>query len=258
MRFLRKKKITSKHSFYHDKYSKTKDSLASEEVINSLQKMQMQFDIERLERDNENEMHLLEKEKKILTQWWVLISGALLIVLVLIVILYRKNKQQKVLVETRLKNSQLEKQSLEGELDYKNRELENFALHLVQKNEFIDSIKVDAKELKSGASEKNQDKINALNLKINQSLVQNKELEKFRDRVDEVNSSFFLLLEGKYPSMTRKERRLCALLKLNLSSKEIATLSDVSEGAITMARYRLRKKIGLKPEENLSVFFQKL
>ncbi len=143
-------------------------------------------------------------------------------------------------------------------MDFRNTELENFALHIVQKNDFLQDIKSKFKKLRVNASDKNAEEIKDLNLKINQALRLNKELEKFRERVDDVNSHFFNLLSENYPKLTEKEKRLCALLKLNLSSKEIASLNNISEGAVTMARYRLRKKIALTTDESLAEFFQKL
>jgi DNA-binding CsgD family transcriptional regulator len=189
---------------------------------------------------------------------WYGATGILIIVIILIITLYKKSKTQKDLAEAQLQKTELEQIKLKDELAYRNKELENFALHIVQKNDFLLDVKTSLKEIKANANEDNIDEIKNLTFKINQALRVNKELEKFRDRVDDVNSNFFKTLTQNYPDLTEKEKRLCALLKLNLSSKEIATLNNISEGAVTMARYRLRKKIGLTTDENLVELFQKL
>lgn len=235
-----------------------KDSLSKSETLSNLTHMQMQYDIEKLEKENESKVQLLEKEQKISTLNWYLATGVLIIVLILIITLYNRNKNQKKLIEAQLTNSTLEQNQLKNELTYRNQELENFALHIVQKNALLGEIKSKLKPLKSGSQGSNVDQINDLSLKINQSLRINKELEKFRERVDEVNGAFFSVLNENYPDLTEKEKRLCALLKLNLASKEIALLNGVSEGAITMARYRLRKKMGLQNEDNLTSFLNDL
>jgi len=203
-------------------------------------------------------MQLIKEKKKLSTLRWYGSTGVLLIIIFLVISLYNRNKTKNKLVETKLKNTELEQGKLKSELDFRNKELESFALHIVQKNDFLQDVKSKFKKLRIHASDENVEEIKELNFKINQSLRVNKELEKFRERVDDVNSNFFNLLGEHYPDLTEKEKRLCALLKMNLSSKEIASLNNISEGAVTMARYRLRKKIGLNKEANLTELFQTL
>lgn len=243
---------------YKNQLLEVNDSISKSEIINKIADMELQYKIEKLQKENEIELQLLNQQKKISTLRWYIATGILLIIIILIITLYNRNQTQKKLVETRLINTQLEQNKLKSELYFRNTELENFALHIVQKNDFLTDIKQKFKQLRTNASDKNADEIQKLSIKINQSLRINKELEKFRERVDDVNSHFFNLLEERYPDLTEKEKRLCALLKLNLSSKEIATLNNITEGAVTMARYRLRKRIGMETDENLTEFFQKL
>jgi len=243
---------------YNNQLLEVKDSISKSEIINKMADIELQYKVEKLQKESQSKLQLIEQQKKISTLRWYFATGILVFIIILIITLYSKNKTQKKLVETRLKNTQLQRTKLQSELDFRNTELENFALHIVQKNEFLQDIKSKFKKLRLNASEKNIEEIKDLNLKINQSLRANKELEKFRERVDDVNSHFFNLLNEKYPDLTEKEKRLCALLKMNLSSKEIASLNNISEGAVTMARYRLRKKIDISTDENLTEFFQKL
>ena len=74
--------------------------------------------------------------------------------------------------------------------------------------------------------------------------------ERFKNAFDE----FYSLLLKKYPNLTLNERKLCALLRLELSSKDIAILTFQNPQSIDVARYRLRKKLGLSTEENLMDF----
>ncbi len=264
----KEQKELEKALLYQEKCGEIKDSVAKNETLSKLTHMQMQYDIEKLEQEKEIELQLLkhekeastklfEKEQKISRMKWYIATGFLILSILLIIVLYSRNKSQKKLVEAKLINSTLEQQHLKNELTFRNDELQNFALHIVQKNELLEDVKKGLKKISPTSESKNKE-INDLRLKVNQSLRVNKELEKFRERVDEVNGTFFLLLGEKFPDLTEKEKRLCALLKLNLSSKEIALLNGVTEGAITMARYRLRKKIGLQNEEVLSDFLNNL
>lgn len=243
---------------YTNQLLDVKDSISKSEVLNKIADLELHYKIEKLQKENQSALRILMQKKKISTLWWYIATGILFIIIILIVTLYNRSKTQKALIETQLKNTQLEQGTLTSELNFRNTELENFALHIVQKNEFLLDIKQKIKKLRNNASIKDSKEITELSIKINQSLRINKELEKFSERVDDVNSHFFRQLSDKYPNLTEKEKRLCALLKLNLSSKEIASLNNISEGAVTMARYRLRKKIGLTNDENLAELFQKI
>lgn len=233
-----------------------KDSIASAEIITKINDLDLHYRIEKLQAENRNKYQLLEQEQKISTLYWYMATGFLVLIIILTISRYNRKKSQKRLVEIELRNSELEKKQLSNELEFRNKELETFALHIVQKNDFLQDVKHSLKQIKKVSTDKSLPEINDLNLKITQALKINKELENFRERVDEVNGQFFRLLSLKFPNLTDKEKRLCALLKLNLSSKEIASLNDITEGAVTMARYRLRKKLGLTNEENLIAFFK--
>ncbi len=243
---------------YKKQLFEVKDSISESEILNKIAELETQYRIEKLQEENQSHLNLLQEKKKMASLRWYGSTGILIIVILLIITLYKKSKTQKDLAEARLQKTELEQTKLKDELKYRNKELENFALHIVQKNDFLLEVKTSLKEIKAKVNEDNIDEIKNLTFKVNQALRVNKELEKFRDRVDDVNSNFFKTLTQNYPDLTEKEKRLCALLKLNLSSKEIATLNNISEGAVTMARYRLRKKIGLTTDENLVELFQKL
>lgn len=243
---------------YKNQFIEVKDSIAESEILNKLADLELQYRIEKLQNENQSKLKILNQQKKISSLRWYGSTGILVIIIILIITLYNKNKTQNKLVEAQLVNTKLEQSKLKDELVYRNKELENFALHIVQKNDFLMDVKSSLKDIKTNASDKNIEEIKKLSFNVNQALRVNKELEKFRERVDDVNSHFFKLLIEHYPDLTEKEKRLCALLKLNLSSKEIATLNNISEGAVTMARYRLRKKIGLNTDDNLAELFQKL
>jgi tetratricopeptide (TPR) repeat protein/DNA-binding CsgD family transcriptional regulator len=238
--------------FYFKEYSKMKDKLSKEEVLNKMAILKLKFDTEKLEKNTANKIELLEKKRKIDTLKVYVLLGICLIVVLVVIIFYTKNKYQKKI----LQNNRKEKAYLEEELKYRFSELEFFALHIVQKNNLLNELKADFKALKG--KESTSTAINSIVLKINNTIKKNKELELFSKRVDEVNASFYKVLETKFPDLTNNEKKLCTLIKLNLSSKEIAVLNDVTEGAITMARYRLRKKIGIEHDENLTDFFHNI
>lgn len=168
------------------------------------------------------------------------------------------SKAKEALIETQLRNQDLEKQRLIEELKYKSNHLTNLALIIAQKNEFINELKNLLKELKN-SNESQKDKVmKELWQKTTQQSNINKELDKFKKEIDDANRSFYEKLNNICPQLTLHEKELAGLLRINLSSKEIASLHNVSVKAIEMSRYRLRKKLQLESNDKLVDFLQKL
>lgn len=238
-------------------FTSIKDSIYNSEIHSKMSDLELQYKIEKISQENDAKIKLIEKENELSRYKWITLSGLLIIILIIIITLFFRHKSRKKLLEIKLENEQLENKTLESNLKYKNKELENFALHIAQKNEFLDDIKSDLINIKKSINKENQKELGDLNLKISQSLRVNKELENFHKRIDEVNRIFLDNLAKKFSTLTEKEKRLCVLLKLNLASKEIALLNNITEGAVTMARYRLRKKLILTQDDNLVDFLQK-
>jgi DNA-binding CsgD family transcriptional regulator len=89
-------------------------------------------------------------------------------------------------------------------------------------------------------------------IKIN--AVNKHEWETFEANLNQINNEFIIALSNKYPNLTPKDIKLCIYLKMNLSSKEIAPMMNISFRGVELHRYRLRKKLGLSQDENLSKF----
>jgi len=166
-------------------------------------------------------------------------------------------KTEKTLAEIELKNIELEKEKLSQELNYQKKELVNFALHIIHKNDFLISVKNELKKIRTN-DVKTGKQIRELLLKINQSQKINADLEEFQQNVERANKDFLDALNNNFPDLTKNEKRLAALLRIDLSSKEIASLSNISIKAVEMGRYRLRKKLDLGTNESLTDFFQEI
>ncbi len=208
-------------------------------------------------------------------QFLIIISGIVVLIIAGIVFFYYKRKahenkdlqekmdqieqSQKAYMESELQNTKILNESLETELEFQKRELTNLALNLVKKNEFLEDIKILVKDIKSSSDVKKKEKLidNLLN-QINQSMNIDKERKTFYLHVEETNNDFFLKLEQSFPTLTLKEKQLAALLRLNLSSKEIAYVQNISPKSVEMNRYRLRQKMNLEQGESLSEFINKI
>ena len=108
----------------------------------------------------------------------------------------------------------------------------------------LDSIR---NEIKSA----NKDDIRTLERDLEQKLNISKQRENFDLNVDLINADFYQRLLQQFPSLTENERKLCAMIRLGLSSKEIAGVQNISPKSVDMNRYRLRKKLELPNEADL-------
>ena len=162
--------------------------------------------------------------------------------------------QKKILeielkAENELNIQEYEKHILELEVQSKNTEVAGKSLSIAKQSEMIENIQkildseTDFNKLKSEI--KKAIKINAVN---------KHEWETFETNLNQINNEFIIKLTNKFPLLTPKDIKLCIYLKMNLSSKEIAPMMNISFRGVELHRYRLRKKLGLSQEESLSKF----
>lgn len=161
-------------------------------------------------------------------------------------------KQEKEII--RLNNEQLEK-----DLIYKSKELVNSTMHLIRKNEVLTQVKLKLIGLKSkiqnptAASE-----ISSMINIIDKSILHKKDWTVFETNFEKVHENFWKRLDEKFPDLSYKEKKLCAYLRMNLLSKEIAPLLNISVRGAEISRYRLRKKLNVPHDSNLVDFIQKI
>jgi hypothetical protein len=164
-------------------------------------------------------------------------------------------KHQKKILEMELKAEnelniqEYEKHILELELQTKSSEVAGKSLSIAKQSEMIENIQsildsdMDFNKLKSEI--KKAIKINAVN---------KHEWETFETNLNQIHNEFIITLSKKFPNLTSKDIKLCIYLKMNLSSKEIAPMMNISFRGVELHRYRLRKKLNLVQDENLSKF----
>ncbi|MBZ0242401.1 MAG: hypothetical protein K8F24_04235, partial [Bacteroidales bacterium] len=145
-----------------------------------------------------------------------------------------------------------------AELKNKSNELTNFALHLGEKTKFLEELKKELKLINQLNEESREARIKDLVFNVQQNLQIQQELDEFQKTMQQVSEGFAKKLKTRFPNLTKNEERLCTMLKLNLSSKEIAALNNSSVRAIEMGRYRLRKKLKLDQEQNIVGFLQEI
>ena len=170
----------------------------------------------------------------------------------------RYNTQQKML-ENELKMTHEANLKLEKEIENKEKEQKKIALNIIRKNEILSELKTGIEKLKSKPEgELKHSDLNSLKITIIESLNTDKERKSFDKYIKEINNSFYQNLENKYPDLTENEKKLCSLLRLKLSSKEIASILNITPKSVEVSRYRLRKKMNFKKNDKLSKELRKL
>ncbi|MFB6318828.1 regulator [Saccharicrinis sp. FJH54] len=150
---------------------------------------------------------------------------------------------------------QLRNEKLQAELSFKSEQLANSTMGIIKKNEFLMSIKRKLKRQKEQLGNRFPEKYyKDLMDKIDQNISGHDDWKLFEHNFEKAHEAFLKTLKANYPDLTPGDLRLCAYLKLNLSSKEIAPLLGVSVRGVENHRYRLRKKFNLSKEANLTEF----
>ena len=263
---------------YYEQFKLKSDSLLAVEKSRATEELLLAYETEKKER----EIAELENERKLARQrtWAGLGIGTLLLALILLAWnrqrQLRKRDQQlakaeldvaeerqallqsraesaearQALTQEQLKNAELEQARLAELLEYKNKELMSFALRIIQKNDFLDELKDNLKDLKDQTLDStNLKRITAL---IHQNQVLDRERQEFESYVSQVNADFFLKLSKACPDLNETEKRICALLVLNLSSKEMGSLLGVSYKTVDNYRSAIRKKLSIDNDASLT------
>jgi len=219
--------------------SDLKDSLKIEQSIQKMANLELKY---RIEKEEQERLFALEKKE---AQQKVMIIIAVFIIIIVIILFIAR---QRIAVN----KIRLEKSKVESKLEMRNKELAVNVMTLLKKNDLLTSISKDLIEVKSQAvRSETKDAINKISRKVKKSS-ESEIWKEFELRFKEVHSEFYETLTEEFPELSPGEQRLCALLKLNLSSKEIAELTGQSINTLEKARYRLRKKLNISdPSVNL-------
>lgn len=168
-----------------------------------------------------------------------------------------ENKRLQYIHELELNKSQneivsLQNEKLEAEINFKNSELASSTMHLVKKGELLTKIKEElSHSLKNIDNKIAVQEIKKVIKSVSDDDKIDQEWDAFAKHFDKVHSDFVVTLKKKYTNLTANEVKLCIYLRMNLSSKEIAQLMNISVRGVEISRYRLRKKIGIPSETNL-------
>jgi DNA-binding CsgD family transcriptional regulator len=168
--------------------------------------------------------------------------------------------QQRLEVQqTQAELSIIRNEKLEAEIQFKNQKLAATTMHLVQKNEMLVTISETLRQVleQSTSAAVKKDLRQVLNL-LNFDQKLDEDWEQFAQYFDQVHVNFLGRVREKFPKLSQNDYKLCAYLRMNLSTKEIASLMNISVRGVEASRYRLRKRLDLPNETNLNEFIMQL
>ncbi|OJJ16406.1 hypothetical protein BKI52_34525 [marine bacterium AO1-C] len=254
---------------HYQQYQALSDSLDKESDQRRLEVLRIKYHL----KEKEQALQLKNQEAALLAQknknsrqviMWLIIGGSLAILLIgwqmstrgksakikeaqkrlLQEQLHRKRLEEQVL-QDRLEADESEKQNLQKTLEQQNHELTKQALYMVQKRELLQTIKQETETIKEAPKDYVVDKLSKITKRIDQELNKNEEWEKFTQTFEMAHPEFYIKLKKAYPSLTANETKLCALLRLNFNTKELALILNITPESANKARSRLRKKLDL-------------
>lgn len=162
-----------------------------------------------------------------------------------------KRKKEQAVVE---KDKELHE--MEHDLQHKSHEMANLMINFVRKNEMLTEIKSEiikvASSLRGEGTREGKQLLLVINSKIDSNIQSDEVLKRIEDQFDLIHNNFMKRLHARHPDLSNNKRMMCAYLKMNLSTKEIAPLLNISVRGVETIRYRLRKKFGLEREDSLT------
>jgi len=221
------------------------DSLFSMEKTSLLAEMAEKF--EAVKKDAK--IQVLTKTNE-LNRWriWALVAGFLALG-AFVFSLVQKRKKDKLIFSQKVAIELQRRENTEQELESKKKELTAKVLQLARKNEFLISLETEVDHLKTNVDSSVNKTSGRISRMIKRDIANDNQWEKFSDEFSGIHEGFLKELTEKHGSFTKSEMRLIALLKMNLSSKEIADILGISADGIKKARYRLRKKMNLEDSQ---------
>lgn len=268
---------------YFEEYSRLDNEIYTTEKNKAIEEIEAKYNVEKAQMlaDQREQQVKQEQEKNAIlarqnefqvTRNYLLV---IVIILLLVVIMLAATVQrararsfinEKKMIEAKrdmaemeLKNEKLQQEHLKARVQNQYRSLQDMANHIIEKNELIRQMREAVKKIKTQTEKDSvKEKLIELEMKIKNNLNIEKDHSQLNKKINELNYSFAEELKALHPELTDKEVRLAALLRLDLSSKDVAALFDISPKSVDQSRYRLRKKLNLASDGNLGEYLHSL
>jgi tetratricopeptide (TPR) repeat protein len=235
------KKDFKKALHYYKEYKTLNDSIINADNSGRITEIELNLQFE-------NEQKLKEIERQRTYYIYILIALGLFGLIIILIMLYGRLMINVRHSKSKAINLYLENKHLEEDIDFKNRELATNVMYLLRKNELINYISDKLLKVKGRFKSKNQPIIQEILMDL-QSNINSEIWLEFEKRFRAVHKGFYDKLNWEFPKLTDSDKKLCALLRLNLSTKEIASIMHQNPNSVEVARTRLRKKLDLSNKD---------
>lgn len=226
--------------------------------VNAIEELRAIHDIQQKEKEIQILASKAELDKVKSTRLWISLFAVTALGTILFWAQWTKRRKEKEIEFEKQRVVELENQNLNYELDFKKQELTSKVLQLCRKNEFLQSLEKEIKEFRSETEGTERHRLEKLSRKINQDMNAATDWEQFLKSFESVHPDFNKILLQKYPNFAPNEVRMACLMRMNLESKDIAQLLNVSPDSVKKARYRMRKKMEKDSSVNLTEYFMQL
>ena len=242
---------------HHKNFKVLSDSIMNTETSDNIENLRAQFDLEKKEARlalQEQEIIALDAqaESDRLAKLLYGLGLAAAVIIGLLVIFGLRQRMRKNKIER-------EKQEaiLRQEIEFKKKELASQTLHLVQKSTFIQELKENLEKIKA-SPELFKIEFRRLILLLKKERAEDKDWEVFKSYFSEVHNNFDDKIRQINDTITEKELRLASFLRMHLSTKEIASMLNVLPDSVLKSKYRLKQKLNLDKETDLTEFLNTL
>ncbi len=236
--------------FYYKIYMSEADSLTRTGNIKAVKLLEVRQEYEKKQQESQLSMAIAKSTKRTLLIVYIA-SGVVLLAVILILFLMLKLEKQ------RKQKSDIEKQGLNEKLEFQNKELTTNVMYLTRMNELVLVLAEKLKKMDLADDSENARIIKSIIGELERASNPDN-WKDFEVRFQQVHTDFYKKLGDQFPDLTPNELKLCAFLRLNMSTKEISAITYQSQNSLMVARSRLRQKLGISKDENLVIFLSQL
>lgn len=236
---------------YYKKYIAAKDSIYNNEQSRQISDLQTKYDTEKKGREIElknRKITILEQKAEIQELLRLRLIVSIIVIIIFFVLglylLWLRNKKNRLV-------RAIENDRLNHELDLKKQELATHTLHIIQKNELLQNLKNKLSELTNNNQHIAGGTYSEIDRLINTNKFIDRDWRNFKTVFDQVHPDFFTRLRSQANNISASELRMAAMMKMNLNTKEMASILNITPESVKKARYRMRKKLNLEAEANV-------
>ena len=251
-------------TYHYNKFKTLNDSIISFRNLNKTEVLKAEFNYLKIQSDlekKEKDLALLKaQEHAAKTRNYFIIAFSSLITIFLVITILRQrklNRTRKRMWETKRDLMVLKEEQNKKEIEFKNKQITDFAIYISEKNDLLEDIKRKIKSLKF-TDDKIKSQIHKVVLFINDDINQNKEKVQLYSEIDETKDAFNHKISSLYPNLSNKEKQIATLVRLNQTSKQIGLQLNITSASVDNYRSMLRKKMNIPKGMSLVKFIKNI